>query len=103
MSLKFKRVLIKLSGEALAGERGYGIDNETVKNYDFYRPENILIVDFNKIDEYQDQIKHFISVPYQKLPAEIFEKYSIKNWVKNIFRIGDYISYWKLFSVSISI
>ncbi len=32
MSLKFKRVLIKLSGEALAGERGYGIDNETVKN-----------------------------------------------------------------------
>ena len=65
-------------------------DNETVKNYDFYRPENILIVDFDKIDEYQDQIKDFISVPYQKLPPEIFEKYSIKNWVKNIFRIGDY-------------
>ena len=41
-------------------------------------------------DEYQEQIKHFISIPYQKLPPEIFEKYSIKNWVKNIFRIGDY-------------
>ena len=65
-------------------------DNETVKNYDFYRPENILIVDFDKIEEYQDQIKDFISIPYQKLPPEIFEKYSIKNWVKNIFRIGDY-------------
>lgn len=65
-------------------------DNETVKNYDFYRPENILIVDFDKIEDYQEQIKHFISIPYQKLPPEIFEKYSIKNWVKNIFRIGDY-------------
>lgn len=32
MDLKVKRVLIKLSGEALAGERGFGIDNETVKN-----------------------------------------------------------------------
>lgn len=30
MDLKNKRVLIKLSGEALAGERGYGIDNDTV-------------------------------------------------------------------------
>jgi len=28
--LKYKRVLIKISGEALAGERGFGIDYETV-------------------------------------------------------------------------
>ena len=26
MSYKFKRVLLKLSGEALAGEKGFGID-----------------------------------------------------------------------------
>lgn len=32
MGLKNKRILIKLSGEALAGERGYGIDNDTVKS-----------------------------------------------------------------------
>lgn len=30
--VKYKRVLLKLSGEALAGERGYGIDPETVKS-----------------------------------------------------------------------
>ena len=30
--LKYKRVLIKLSGEALAGEKKYGIDPETVRN-----------------------------------------------------------------------
>lgn len=28
--LAYKRVLLKLSGEALAGERGFGIDNDTV-------------------------------------------------------------------------
>lgn len=31
MSCKFKRVLLKLSGEALAGKQGYGIDFETCK------------------------------------------------------------------------
>ena len=29
---KYKRILIKLSGEALAGERGVGIDIKTVQN-----------------------------------------------------------------------
>jgi uridylate kinase len=31
MSLKYKRVLLKLSGEALAGDRGYGIDPSVVQ------------------------------------------------------------------------
>ena len=30
MSLKYKRILLKLSGEALAGEAGHGIDFDTV-------------------------------------------------------------------------
>ena len=30
--VKYKRVLLKLSGEALSGERGHGIDPETVNN-----------------------------------------------------------------------
>ena len=30
MSIKYKRVMLKISGEALAGEKGFGIDNETV-------------------------------------------------------------------------
>lgn len=28
----YKRILLKISGEALAGEKGFGIDNDTVKN-----------------------------------------------------------------------
>lgn len=65
-------------------------DNETVKNYDFYRPENILVVDFDNIENYQTEIEKFISLPYQELPKEIFEKYSIKNWIKYVFRMGDF-------------
>lgn len=31
MAAKYKRILLKLSGEALAGEQGYGIDSLTIK------------------------------------------------------------------------
>ena len=29
---KYKRVILKLSGEALAGDKGFGIDPETVES-----------------------------------------------------------------------
>lgn len=32
MELKFKRVVIKLSGEALSGGKGHGLDDETIEN-----------------------------------------------------------------------
>ena len=32
MEAKYKRVLLKVSGEALAGEKGYGLDHETMHN-----------------------------------------------------------------------
>jgi uridylate kinase len=33
MKLKYKRILLKLSGEALQGKQGYGIDAELLKSY----------------------------------------------------------------------
>ena len=30
--MKFKRILLKLSGEALAGEKGHGIDNQILSD-----------------------------------------------------------------------
>ena len=30
--IKYKRVLLKLSGEALSGEKGFGFDPETAKD-----------------------------------------------------------------------
>lgn len=32
MQTKYKRVLIKLSGEALAGEKGFGLDEPTLES-----------------------------------------------------------------------
>ena len=32
MGTKYKRVLIKVSGEALAGDKGFGLDEETLTN-----------------------------------------------------------------------
>ena len=31
MNLKYKRVLLKLSGESLMGEQGFGIDNNVLE------------------------------------------------------------------------
>lgn len=31
-TIKYKRILLKLSGESLAGEKGYGIDPQTVSD-----------------------------------------------------------------------
>ena len=33
MSTKYKRVLLKLSGESLMGKQGYGIDTERLNDY----------------------------------------------------------------------
>lgn len=32
MAIKYKRILLKLSGEALAGDKGFGLDHETIEN-----------------------------------------------------------------------
>lgn len=55
--------------------------NKSVKNYDFYNENNILVVDRNNIKFN----KTFFELPYQKLSKDIYEKYSLKSWIKTIF------------------
>lgn len=55
--------------------------NKDIINYDFYNPNNILVWDENT----QKIPNDFFELPYQELPKEIFEKYSIKTWVKTVF------------------
>lgn len=43
-STKYRRIILKLSGEALAGEKGFGIDPETVRNIALQTKE---VVDLN--------------------------------------------------------
>lgn len=54
--------------------------NPEITKYDFYKPENICVIDRDniKIDE------KFFVVPYQDLTTELYEKYSIKSWIIDI-------------------
>ena len=48
---------------------------------DFYNPDNILVVDRNL--PYVPE--KFLNEPYRDTPKEIYESYSIKNWLSSIF------------------
>lgn len=57
--------------------------NPFVSEYDFFRRENILIVDRNK----PVIAAEFISSTYVDLPTDIYEKYSLDGWIREIFSI----------------
>ena len=58
-------------------------NNSTVKNYDFYHPDNIYITDFNSFNG----LEEFIKTPYHEIDEKIISKYRFTNWIKNIFDI----------------
>lgn len=70
--------------EAMALEKKFITDNHTIKNYDFYNPQNILVLneDFSNIE------KSFFEAEYQKLPQEIYYKYTLDNWVNTVFNLN---------------
>lgn len=55
-------------------------DNFSVKNYDFYHPNNIFVTNYVNLEGLVD----FLQSPYQSLPSELVEKYSFKNWINTI-------------------
>lgn len=70
--------------EAMALEKKFITDNQTIKNYDFYNPENILILN----DDFSNIEKSFFEKDYQKLPDEIYYKYTLDNWVNTVFNLS---------------
>lgn len=69
--------------EAMALKRKIITNNPTVKDYDFYNPENILIVR----DDLSNLSANFFETPYQKLPSEIYRKYTLESWVETVFNL----------------
>lgn len=68
--------------EAMALQRKIITNNLQVKKYDFYHPNNIFVLEENlKIDP------DFFTTPYQELPQEIYQKYTIENWIKKVFNL----------------
>lgn len=69
--------------EAMAFQKKIITSNISIKEYDFYDPKNILI-----LDEHQLQIDpDFFKTPYEPIPDEIYNRYTLTHWVKLVFGI----------------
>ncbi len=67
--------------EAMASGLKYITTNKEVQNYDFYNPNNILIVDIEAPNIPQE----FLDSPFQPVPAQILYKYSVSGLVDDLF------------------
>lgn len=68
--------------EALPAQTKIITTNEHIKEYDFYCPENVMIIGReNPVFDVD-----FIKSPYKPIPKEIVERYSLENWIKTIFK-----------------
>lgn len=67
--------------EALGAKKKLITTNEDIINYDFYKPENIYV--------YKGRIDlddPFFEEEYKEVDQEIYEKYSLRNWLKEIIK-----------------
>jgi hypothetical protein len=67
--------------EALCYDKKLITNNASIKHYDFYHPNNIFIWDNN-----DDDLKSFLSLPYQTIESSIKQKYSFGRWIENILK-----------------
>ncbi|GEN73443.1 glycosyltransferase family protein [Chryseobacterium lathyri] len=70
--------------EAMALEKKIITDNPTIKTYDFYNPNNILVLDKN----FRNLKKDFFTTPYEKLSEEVYYKYTLDHWVNTVFKLN---------------
>ncbi|WP_261510069.1 glycosyltransferase family protein [Chryseobacterium paludis] len=70
--------------EAMALEKKIITDNSIIKDYDFYNPNNILVLD----ETCSNLTKSFFDQPYQKIPDEIYNYYMLDKWVDRVFRLS---------------
>ncbi len=71
------------SFEALGYEKKLITNNELIKTYDFYHPNNIFVWNENNLEE----LEEFINKPYVKIEENIKEKYSFTYWFSDIMKI----------------
>lgn len=57
--------------------------NTDIKKYDFYNPNNIMVIDRKNV-----MIDHdFLATPYQKIDEKIYSKYSLEYWIYEVLDI----------------
>ena len=56
--------------------------NPDVVNYDFYNPNNIMVVN----EQNFETIRDFLSTPYEDISKELYDKYTIDGWLHKILK-----------------
>lgn len=69
--------------EALGYAKKLITNNALVKNYDFYHPHNIFVIENENID----QLEEFLQKKSAEIPKNIVEKYSFTHWIKTAFNL----------------
>jgi hypothetical protein len=82
-SLPSQDGLTMRSIETLGASKKLITNNKNIRNYDFFNSKNILVVDEGNLDVPDN----FLKEPYERLDIGIYERYSIKGWVKEVFNI----------------
>jgi len=70
--------------DSLAFHKKLITTNPDIINYDFYNPNNILVVDAEKVEI----PKTFFETNYEKIPENIVDNYTINSWVKTVFQLN---------------
>jgi hypothetical protein len=71
--------------ESLGYKKKLITTNEDIVNYDFYDPNNILVIDKNNVEI----PKAFFETPYKEIPEKIYKKYILKHWLDNVLDLGE--------------
>ena len=69
--------------ETMAFQKKLITNNKSIMEYDFYNSNNILIIDDENISINND----FLKKTYEPIPQNVYEKYTLDNWVKTVFKI----------------
>jgi hypothetical protein len=69
--------------EALGHRKKLITTNKDIVNYDFYHPQNILVVDEHTIEIPTD----FVTSSYLEIDEKILSKYKIEHWIQPIFEL----------------
>lgn len=70
--------------EAMALKKKIITDNQEIKKYPFYNPNNILVVDF---DDFKISTS-FFDTDYQEIEKSIYENYTLNSWINKIFKLN---------------
>jgi len=68
--------------EILGLKRKFITTNKDIVNYDFYNPNNILVLDRENPVVDMD----WFNKPYEELDESLYEKYSLRNWILEVLK-----------------